>query len=394
MTLMEVLTLDGLSEFKGLIDTELAKSFKSAKFDESTRVLSFYKTEVADGKAAFTVTIPKTDVSGLMEKLSTANVGNVVITKADGTVIDGGVALADLATKTEVQAVDEKADTNTEAITVLNGTDKVEGSVKKQIKTAKDSIEAKIGTVTDNKTVVEMIEDAKKVSTYDDTQVKADIKKNADAIEAHKIAIDTKVTTLVGNDTDKSVRTIANEELAAQLIPEGAKESLNTLQEIAAWIQSHPDDASAMNEAITKLETIINGIGDIDNGEKATIVAYVADAIDTLKIGDYAKAADLTALAGRVANLENLATSEKIAKWDASEQNAKDYADSLAVNYDSAGSATAAETNSKAYADNLNTAMDTKVAGVTDRVTELETKVGEGITAITSEEINALFATE
>lgn len=389
------LDLTGLGEFKGLIDTELAKSFKSAKFDESTRVLSFYKTEVADGKAAFTVTIPKTDISGLMEKLSTTNVGNVVITKADGTVIDGGVALTDLATKVEVQTVDEKVDANTETITVLNGADTVEGSVKKQIKTAKDSIEAKIGTVADNKTVVEMIEEAQTAATYDDAQVKADIKKNADAIEAHKTAVDAKVTTLVGSDADKSVRTIANEELAAQLIPDGAKESLNTLQEIAAWIQSHPDDASAMNEAITKLNAIVDGIGDVDSGEKATVVAYVTDAIEALKIGDYAKVADLTALTVRVTTIEGLVTSEKVAKWDSAEQNAKTYADSLAVNYDSAGSATAAETNSKSYAktyaDGLNTAMDTKVTGVADRVTELESKVGEGTVAITTEEINALF---
>lgn len=385
------LNITGLGEFKNLIDTELAKSFKTAKFDESTGVLNFYKGETVDGDVAFTVKIPKTDISGLMEKLSTTNAGNVVITKADGTVVDGGVTLADLATKTEVQAVDKKTDANTEEITVLNGEDTVEGSVKKQIKTAKEIIEAKIGAVVEDKTVVEMIEDAKKASTYDDTQVKADIKKNAEAIEAHKTAIDTKIVTLVGSDADKSVRTIASEELAAQLIPDGAKESLNTLQEIAAWIQSHPDDVSAMNEAITKLEAISDGIGDTEDGEQATVVAYVADAINALKISDYAKAADLITLAGRVTALEEIVTSEKVAKWDSAEQNAKTYADGLAVNYDSAGSANSAEVNSKAYADNLNTAMGEKVTGVADKVTALEEKVGEGVTAITSEEIKAMF---
>lgn len=64
----------------------------------------------------------------------------------------------------------------------------------------------------------------------------------------------TKVATLIGDDAGKSVRTIANEELAAQLIPDGAKESLDTLQEIAAWIQSHPDDASAMSADIATLK--------------------------------------------------------------------------------------------------------------------------------------------
>lgn len=66
-----------------------------------------------------------------------------------------------------------------------------------------------------------------------------------------------KITTLIGSDTNKSVRTIANEELAAQLIPEHAKEALDTLAEIAAWIQSHPDDAAAMNGRITALEGVV-----------------------------------------------------------------------------------------------------------------------------------------
>lgn len=69
------------------------------------------------------------------------------------------------------------------------------------------------------------------------------------------------ITTLVGNDSGKSARTIANEELAAQLIPDSAQESLNTLQEIADWIQNHPDDASAMNAAITAIQGVLAGIG-------------------------------------------------------------------------------------------------------------------------------------
>lgn len=109
-----------------------------------------------------------------------------------------------------------------------------------------------------------------------------------------------RVTTLIGEDAGKSARTIANEELAKQLVPEGAKESLDTLAEIAAWIQDHPDDAAAMNAAITALQKQMTGI---DAGE-GTVKKYVDDAITALKIGDYAKAADLTALAGRVTALE------------------------------------------------------------------------------------------
>ena len=82
------------------------------------------------------------------------------------------------------------------------------------------------------------------------------------------------VATLIGTDTGKSVRTIANEELAAQLIPEGAQESLDTLTEIAQWIQDHPDDAAAMNTAIAKLNGIVVGIGGEDD-DYATVMAAI-----------------------------------------------------------------------------------------------------------------------
>lgn len=88
-------------------------------------------------------------------------------------------------------------------------------------------------------------------------------------------AYEGKVDTLIGSDTDKSVRTIANEELAAQLIPKNADEALDTLQEIAAWIQAHPGDASAMNAAISALQTKVTLGTDENSTEYATVKAYV-----------------------------------------------------------------------------------------------------------------------
>ena len=118
------------------------------------------------------------------------------------------------------------------------------------------------------------------------------------ALDGRVTTAEGKLTTLIGTDTGKSVRTIANEELVAQLIPETAKASLDTLQEIAAWIQAHPDDASAMNTRITDMETLV---GD------DPVSTQINAAIDALKIGDYAKAADLTAAVGRIATLEGKA---------------------------------------------------------------------------------------
>lgn len=126
----------------------------------------------------------------------------------------------------------------------------------------------------------------------------------ADLDAALKAAIDAKaaasdvtaltgvVNTLVGEDTNKSVRSIANEELAKQLIPENAAESLNELQEIAAWIQSHPGDASAMNQAITNLTNLVGTLP--EGATSTTVVGYVAEAIAAIGIGDYAKTTEVT----------------------------------------------------------------------------------------------------
>ena len=100
-------------------------------------------------------------------------------------------------------------------------------------------------------------------------------------------AVVTNIGTLIGTDSGKSVRNIAAEELAAQLIPDDAKDSLNTLQEIADWIQDHPDDASAMNAAITKLQAIVAGIGG-EEDDYATVVAAIEGKLAAAQSAIYA----------------------------------------------------------------------------------------------------------
>lgn len=125
-----------------------------------------------------------------------------------------------------------------------------------------------------------------------------------DYVDSKVNPVSSKVTTLIGNDSGKSARTIAAEELAAQLIPDNAKDSLDTLAEIAAWIQSHPDDAAAMNVAIENLKKITKYFYNNGSVTENSIKTYIDDAIEALNIGDYAKAADLTALAARVTTAE------------------------------------------------------------------------------------------
>lgn len=78
------------------------------------------------------------------------------------------------------------------------------------------------------------------------------------------------ISRLIGSedpdDTERSIRTIARLELAKQLVPENAEESLNTLQEIATWIQSNPESAAQINQRITNLETAVPFTLYVQNG--------------------------------------------------------------------------------------------------------------------------------
>lgn len=159
-------------------------------------------------------------------------------------------------------------------------------------------------------------------------------------------ALSGKVSTLIGEDTDKSIRTIANEELAVQLIPEGAKDSLDTLQEIAAWIQKHPDDASAMSAAISALEEKV--------GDK-TVSAQITEAINALKAGDIKNAVD------RIAALEtDTHTHANKALLDTYTQTEVNLADAVAKKHSHAN---AAELDK--FADGDKAKLDTAVQSIT-----------------------------
>ena len=206
--------------------------------------------------------------------------------------------------------------------------------------TSVSTLSDKVGTVPAGKTVVQMIEEAKTATTYDDSAVKADIKKNADAIGVLN-------GSGVGS-VDKKI-TDAFNDFATKVSDDGV---VNSYKELIDWAATHGAEAATMAGEITALKNILKGIG--GTGESATVVAYVTKAIENLKIGDYAKASELTALAQRVTAAEGKITtltgtgegSVKKALVDA-----KAYADGLAGNYDAKGDAAQALKDAKAYTD-------------------------------------------
>lgn len=213
-------------------------------------------------------------------------------------------------TDTEVGKVKETVKTNTDAITAINDeTTGILAQAKADAKEKADAVDAKVtaldkkvgvlptGVDVKAKTVIEYVDEKVAKANTDASALAGRVtqaEKDIDAIEADYLkasdktelegkigtvegkvdAVSDKVTTLIGNDASKSARTIANEELTKQLIPENAKESLDTLQEIAAWIQHHPDDASAMNTAIKSLQDLVGTIP-ADVTDATTIVAYI-----------------------------------------------------------------------------------------------------------------------
>ena len=205
--------------------------------------------------------------------------------------------------------------------------------------------------------------------TYDDTEVRGLIQTNADdidSLEGRAEALEGQVTTLVGDDTNKSVRTIANEELAKQLIADNAKESLNELQEIAAWIQSHPEDASAMNKAIEDLTALV---GTLPEGVTATtIVGYILEVVNAEKARAEAIEGGLDE---RLQAVEGLLGGEGDDTVDARIEAAKQAAIS-AASEDATTKADAAEAAAKKHSDDTLAPVSAEVESLGGRMTAVE----------------------
>lgn len=129
----------------------------------------------------------------------------------------------------------------------------------------KTEINDKTGTITEGKTLVQMIAEAQDAATYDDTQIKKDIKANTDAIAI-----------LNGNaETAGSVAKIASDTAKAEVaaIVDSAPEAFDTLKEIATWIAEDETATEALVERVTANETAV----------KTTLPAAIAQALTDAK---------------------------------------------------------------------------------------------------------------
>ena len=254
------------------------------------------------------------DESGTLKEVGSVPVGDdLTIEVVDGKIQLKGASTAETGAQPRI-----KDDGSIEWI--VPSTDTVDGlqTAVAGLQSDVSGINTKIGTVTEGKTLVEMISDAQTAATYDDTAlagrvstIEGDYLKAADKTEL----------------TD-AIATAKNE--AIEAILDGVTDDFDTLKEVAAWIQSDTTASAALVTRVSNIEedylksadkNALQGeinaleafVGTLPEGAASTtVIAYIQEVIDALNIGDYAKASELTALAGRVKTLEDVGAEKNI----------------------------------------------------------------------------------
>lgn len=222
-------------------------ALETAKGDHETRITEL---EAADVKHAAEYEALNSIVTGHTEAIAK---------KADITTVDGVVA---------------KAAANEAAIKTLNETTipAVNAEIAKKANAAdlanyhtKSEIAAITGAVEEGKTLVQMIADAKTAATYDDTEVRGLISTEAaraDAAEKANAAEIARVNAVL-------VAAIENEDDTA----------LNSIKELADWINTHGTEASDMADAIEANTEAIAAINHAETGILVTAKKYADDQI-------------------------------------------------------------------------------------------------------------------
>ena len=303
--------------------------------------------------------------------------------------------------------------TKTEAQGYANAKDEAIAAAKKagdDAQAAVDTLAGKVGTVTEGKTVVEMISDAQTAATYDDTALKGRVKaieddylKAADKTElSNAIAAEVERATgieggletrlaaveadyLTSEDKEElqgNIDTLAGvvETLSEGVDPDkvdGVKDLIKYVDEHGATVKGLQDGIDANAEAIGGIEervVVLEGEMDDVQGAVATKAekTYVDEKVEALTGVDTALSGRITALETAVGESGSVAGDIATAKQEAID----------AAALDATSKANAAEKNAKDHADGLNTAMNTRVEALEAIDHDHENKaVLDGITA-------------
>lgn len=216
-----------------------------------------------------TITIPET-VYTLVE--GTAN-GTVKFNGTDVKVHGLGSAAYTAADAYDESGAAEAALAS--AKSYADGKDSAIAAAKKagtDAQSAVDALSDKVGTVTEGKTVVQMIADAQTAATYNDTAVKASIKSNADAIATLNGA-----STVTGS-VDKKIADAIND-FSTKVSEDG---TVNTFKELIDYAATHQGEYSTLSGEVQKNTTAIATLNGKDT-DAGSVAKTVKDAVDAAK---------------------------------------------------------------------------------------------------------------
>ena len=216
------------------------------------------------------------DHSGRIVALENADTAHKAEYDALKVIVDGHTTtIASKADATALAATDAKVSGNETAIKVINETtipavqSALEGEIAKKADAsalanyyAKTEVDAIIGDKAEDKTIVEMIEDAKTAATYDDTAVKKLISDEVARAEEAEAGLADEISRL-----DAAIQAVIDDENG---------ETLNSIKDLAVWVEEHESEVLPAIQANTDAIAAIN---DADKGILAVAKKYTDDSI-------------------------------------------------------------------------------------------------------------------
>lgn len=300
-------------------DAAQAASEAKASASQNAQAIQTNSTDISNLK---TLTGEHSTKIAALELADTTHAGE--FSALSSTVKTHGTDIAGLksgkADTTVTDALASRITANENSLKTLNETTipGINGEIAKKADADKVYTKSEIGTIETDKTLVQMIADAKSEATYDDTEVRGLITDNADAIAAiYKVDGETKTGVLAteiarveglisketgraqGAESTLSGRLDTVEAFWKEAIRDGdEKNVIDTLKEIQEYIESDKSGASAMAASIKANSDAIAAIYNVaeDGTESGTLVTKIAGvessiaAINDAETGILAKA--------------------------------------------------------------------------------------------------------
>ena len=210
-------------------------------------------------------------------KGSSSSIDDSTITQIQGDINDIKEALDDKALASDLTAL---SNTVTEVQSAIGGKASTE-----TVEALTGRVAAVEGSITSiNSSIVDINSSIEGINSALDSKLEA-----SDLSD-----LEGKVATLVGDDADKSVRTIAYEEVTK--VVDGAPATFDTLKEIADWIESHPESVAEINSRLNLVEGSVSTL--------SSTVAGLGTSVEGLESKDAELETSIGEATGRIGTLE------------------------------------------------------------------------------------------